>query len=173
MKNLEEDNLKILLDIMGTTPSHQIAHFTESGEQLIDEINRYCIEQNYRYQVHCTESKFYEKVKEKYQDSNMVNVMNFALQRRVYKIQAREYNFLFVSSIIAPEIRNDFLKKSYQIIRSAGNIIIFVPKKDYDERDNWVALLEENLYVSTGIIDDLFEHYDIIISKRMHGWGDA
>ena len=98
--------------------------------------------------------------------------MNFALQRRVYKIQAREYNFLFVSSIIKPGERSDFLKKSYQIIRSAGNIIIFVPKKDYSERDNWVALLEEHLYVSTSIMDDLFEDYDIIISRKMHGWGD-
>ena len=98
--------------------------------------------------------------------------MNFPLQRRVYKIQAREYNVLFVSSIIDEENRNDFLKRSHQIIRSAGNIIIFVPKKDSHERDNWVALLEENLYVSTSIIDDIFEHYDIIISRKMHGWGD-
>jgi len=172
MKNLPKEQIDTLLQIIGTTPSYQIAHFTESGEALVDSIDQYCRKQDFRYQVLCTNSDFYEKIKDKYQDSDSTYVMNFALQRRVYKIQAREYNFLFVSSIIKPEERSDFLKKSYQIIRSAGNIIIFVPKKDYAERDNWVALLEEHLYVSTSIIDDLFEDYDIIISRKMHGWGD-
>lgn len=173
MKKLDKKHLDTLLQIIGTTPSYQIAHFTESGEALIDGIDRYCKRENFRYQVLCSNSEFFEKIKDKYQESDSTFVMNFPLQRRVYKIQAREYNFLFVSSIIPLEERSDFLKKSYQIIRSAGNIIIFVPKKDYAERDSWTALLEENLYVSTSIMDDLFEHYDIIISRKMHGWGDA
>jgi len=171
MKNLEEHQLETLLQIIGTTPSHQIAHFTQGGEILVDKIHQYCMKQDYRYQINCTDSDFYERIKEKYLDSPIAHIINFSLQRRVYKIQAKEYNVLFVSSVIPPEDRSEFLKKSHQIIRSAGIIVIFVSKKDYHEHDDWMALLEEHLYVSTSTIDDLFEHYDIIISKRMHGWG--
>ena len=173
MKDLDKKELDTLMQIIGTTPSYQIAHFTDGGETLIETIDRYCTAQDYRYQILCTDSDFYTQIKEKYDTSKNTFVMHFPLQRRVYKIQAREYNFLFVSSTIRPEERSDFLKKAYQIIRSAGNIIIFIPKKEYTERDNWVALLEEHLYVSTSVMDDLFEHYDIIISRKMHGWGDV
>jgi hypothetical protein len=34
-----------------------------------------------------------------------------------------------------------------------------------------MRLLEENNYVASNTIDDLFEHYDLLISKKMHGWG--
>ncbi len=172
MKNLEKDKLEILLDIIGTTPAYQVAHFTEGGDELIDSLNNYCTREEFYFQINCTNSDFYEKIREKYQSYTTTKVMNFPLQRRAYKIQAREYNFVFVSSTIDKETRSDFLKKSHKIIRSAGSIIIFIAKKDYDERDNWVELLEENLYVSTSVIDDLFENYDVIVSRKMHGWGD-
>ena len=99
-------------------------------------------------------------------------IFNFPLQRRSYMIQAREYNFLFLTTDIDEEIRGDFLKKAHKIIRSAGSIIIFLPKNNYALRDAWLADLEEHSYVSTSNIDDLFENYDIILSRKMHGWGN-
>ena len=38
--------------------------------------------------------------------------------------------------------------------------------------NEWLAILEEQYYVSTNIIDDMFEEYDVIVSRRMHGWGN-
>jgi hypothetical protein len=174
MKNLEKDQLETLLDIIGSssTPSLQIAHFSEGGDALIDRLKEYCLSKKYAYHLKCTNKEFYEQIAPKFKEQEGIVVSHFFLQRRSYLIQAREYNFLFVTTVIDEEGRGEFLKRSHKIIRSAGNIIIFVPKKDYHERDNWVANLEENLYVSTSIIDDLFEHYDIIISRKMHGWGD-
>ena len=98
--------------------------------------------------------------------------MNFNLARPSYMIQAREYNFLFLTATIKEEIRDDFLKKVHKIIRSAGSIVIFIEKKGYVQQDSWVAALEEKLFVSTSIIHDMFKEYDVIISKKMHGWGD-
>lgn len=86
--------------------------------------------------------------------------------------QGKQYDFMFVSANIDLSSRDDFLKKAHGIILNAGNIIIFVEKNNYDERYKWVELLEETYFVATNTIDDLFENYDIIISKKMHGWGD-
>ncbi len=174
MKNLENTQLETLLDIIGSssTPSLQIAHFSEGGEVLVDKLEAYCLSKKYDYHLKCTDKEFYELMAKKFIDKEHIVVTHFFLQRRSYLIQAREYNFLFVTTNIDKETRGEFLKRSHKIIRSAGSIIIFVPKKDYDERDNWVYHLEENLYVSTSVIDNLFEHYDVIISRKMHGWGD-
>jgi len=31
--------------------------------------------------------------------------------------------------------------------------------------------LHDKYYVSATIIDDIFDDYDVIVTKRMHGWG--
>jgi len=36
--------------------------------------------------------------------------------------------------------------------------------------DRWQQVLEENYFVATNTID-MFEEYEILISKKMHGWG--
>ncbi len=172
MKNLEKDQLQSLLDIIGSNPSHQIVHFTDSGDTFTEMLSAYCQQREYLYQINCTEKSFYEKMLEKFKDIETTAIFNFPLQRRSYMIQAREYNFLFLTTDIDEEIRGDFLKKAHKIIRSAGSIIIFLPKNNYALRDAWLADLEEHSYVSTSNIDDLFENYDIILSRKMHGWGN-
>ena len=87
-------------------------------------------------------------------------------------MQGKQYDFLFVTSTVPEANRDDFLKRTRKIILNAGNIVVFVPKNDYTQRYNWIEHLEENYYVATNTIHDLFENYDIIISKKMHGWGD-
>jgi len=174
MKNLEKEQLETLLEIIGANfmPSLQIGHFSEGGDMIIAMIKEYCEKKEYDYHLHCTNREFYEVMSQKFKEQKGIVVQNFPLQRRSYLIQAREYNFLFVTTVIDEESRESFLQRSHKIIRTAGNIILFVPKKDYKERDNWTALLEEQLYVSTSVLDDMFDHYDVIISRKMHGWGE-
>lgn len=171
MKNLETNAIKTLINIIGTVPEYQIVHFTDGGEPLIDAIQAHCTQHDYLYQINCLDDDLHQTLQEKYKEIKKTVVLKIPLERRTYKIQAREYQFMFVTASIAEEERGEFLKKAHVIIRSSGNIIIFIKKKDYKERDSWTSLLEENLYVSTSIIDDMFENYDVIISKRMHGWG--
>ena len=171
MKNLEKDKLQTLLQIIGETPSLHIAHFSDGGDTIIDMLKAYCQKREYHYYLLCTNGNFYEKIAQRFQEDKGIVIRNFPLQRRTYLIQALEYNFLFVTAYIEEENRASFLEKSHKIIRTAGNIVLFILKKDYQERDSWRALLEEQLYVSTSVIDDLFEHYDVIISRKMHGWG--
>ena len=172
MKNLEKDQLENLLDIIGSNPSQQIVHFSDNEEMFKKNLSEYCEKRDYLYQINCTDKLFYEQATELHKGEKNTKVMNFNLARPSYMIQAREYNFLFLTAKIEEKIRDEFLKKAHKIIRSAGSIVIFIEKKGYAQRDSWVASLEENLYVATSIIDDMFEHYDVIISKKMHGWGD-
>ncbi len=172
MKNLEKNKLETLLQIMGSNPSLRISHFTDNGTQLVEAIHNYCLPKEYQYQVNCIEHDFYNTLVKEYENAKLTKVKEFPLQRRSYMTQGKQYDFMFVSANIDLSSRDDFLKKAHGIILNAGNIIIFVEKNNYDERYKWVELLEETYFVATNTIDDLFENYDIVISKKMHGWGD-
>jgi len=171
MKNIDKVQLKTLIDIIGSLPSLQIAHFTNEEDSLSDMLNEYCHERGYLYQINTSDRSFAEGVSEKLRDTETTQVKFFPLERNAYMIQGRQYDFLFVSIEIEDALKGDFLKKVHKIMRNAGNIIIFIPKGDRKTRYSWTALLEEHYFVATSTINDLFENYDVVISKKMHGWG--
>ena len=171
MKNLEKDKLQSLLDIMGSNPSLQIAHFTQESNLLTQMLYEYCNKRDYLYQINCTDLTFYEEMSNRFKDEKKVQIRNFSLDRKSYMMQGKQYDFLFVSTPITENIKSDFLKRVHNIICNAGNIIIFIDKENKEECYDWTKLLEEHNYVATNTISDLCKHYSIIISKKMHGWG--
>ena len=171
MKNLEKDKLETLLQIIGTNPSLQIAHFTQENDTLTEALHDYCQRQNYFYQLNCTNHDSFETFLEKYKEDTKTHVRELPLERNSYMIQAKQYDFIFVTNDVDERLRDDFLKRVHKIILNAGNLILFIDKENKGEKYQWIALLEENNYVATSSIDDLFEHYEIVISKKMHGWG--
>ena len=173
MKNLEKEKLQTLLEIIGSDPSQRIVHFTDGGETFIDTLFDYCFSKEYLYQINCTDSTSFENISEKFKESTIAKVRKLPLERKSYMMQGKQYDYLFVTSTVTEDVRDVFLKRAHKIILNAGNIVILIPKSDYAQRYNWIALLEENYYVATNTIDDLFEHYDVIISKKMHGWGNT
>jgi len=173
MKNLEKDKLETLLQIIGTNPSLQIAHFTQGEDTLTEALHDYCQKEEYFYQLNCTDHDSFETLLEKYKEDTKTHVRELPLERNSYMIQAKQYDFVFVTSLVEETSRDEFLKRIHKIILNAGNLIMFIAKENRSERYQWIALLEENNYVATSTIDDLFEHYDIIISKKMHGWGSS
>ena len=173
MKNLEKDKLETLLQIIGTNPSLRIAHFTEGEDGLTKALHDYCEAEEYEYQINCTDDDSVEMLLEKYKENRQTQVRALPLERNSYMKQAKQYDFVFITSEVDETLRDDFLKRVHRIILNAGNVILFINKENREEKYQWVALLEENNYVATSTIDDLFEYYDIIISKKMHGWGSS
>jgi len=173
MKNLEKDKLETLLQIIGTNPSLQIAHFTQGEDTLTEALHDYCQREEYFYQLNCTDADLVEMLSEKYKEDRETQVRALPLERNSYMKQAKQYDFVFVTSEVDESLRDDFLKRVHRIILNAGNLILFMDKENRGEKYQWIALLEENNYVATSTIDDLFEYYDIIISKKMHGWGSS
>jgi tRNA A58 N-methylase Trm61 len=171
MKKLEKNKLKALLEIIGSNPSLQIAHFTQGGEMLTNMLSEYCHTRDYLYQINSIDNAFYDTSRDKFKTIDTTLVKNFNLNRKSYMMQGKQYDFIFITVDIEDNFKEEFLKQIHKIVLNAGNIVIFLPKGDTDQRYKWIALLEETYYVATNTIDDLFENYDIIISKKMHGWG--
>lgn len=170
MKALEEEKIDQLLGIINRYPSIEIAHFSDGSHLLSKKIYQLCAQHGYRYQLNCTSDICYEKAKSKYGSSDTISVKRFDLGRPRYTIQAKSYDYLFVSSEIADEEKSAFLQKSYAIIKNAGLILIFVPRGDLEQRYLWTELLQEHYFVASNTLD-IFSEYDVIVSKKMHGWG--
>ena len=169
MKNLEKEKLKILLGIIKENPSLDIAHFTDQDNPLIELLNEYSRQKNYGYQLNLLDNSIEVQMNQKYNTHVKINF--FHLQRKSYLMQGKQYDFVFITANIDIDKESDFLKRLHQIIRNSGNLIIFINKEDYTLRYRWVELLEEHNYVATNTIDNLCNDYDIIITKKMHGWG--
>jgi len=172
MQNIEKEKLDQLLAIINPAPALRLAHFSEGGEEMVDYLRTFCIQNSYEYQINCTNPSFYTTISTKYAKVPAIKSINFNLSRPKYMIQGKLYDYIFVTSTIPDPERGSFLKKVHEIIKNSGLILIFLPKGKRIQHYEWMALLEEHYYVASSIIDDLFSHYDLLISKKMHGWGE-
>ena len=172
MSSVEKNDLKSLLTLIADRPSTRIVHFSDGEKNFCDALLQLCHEKEYAYQLNATTPLFYETIKEEYNTFPSIHLINFSLARPKYFIQGKEYDYLFVTSHIEKEQREDFLSKCYPIIKTAGNIILVIPTKGKEAKKHWLPLLEAKGYVASSILDDWIDGYDILISKRMHGWGE-
>jgi len=61
------------------------------------------------------------------------------------------------------------LKKFFRIMKNAGVVAILIPK-DAPLRDLIDQRLEASYFVAINHID-IFDDYDVVTAKKMHGWG--
>jgi len=171
MKPIEKPALKQLLGIIPDHPSVRIGHFCDSGEEMQRTIADFCEKKGYEYRINAVEKSHADSLQKTLGNLPHVKLNYFVLKRPRYVIQGKLYDYVFVTADIDEAMREDFLKKTHSAIKNGGNIIFLLPKGDVALRDLWSALLEEHYYVATNTIDDLFAHYDVLISRKMHGWG--
>jgi hypothetical protein len=169
MKPLEADKVEQLLEVLQKKPGQRIVHFTASSHILTKYLHRFCQTHNNDYYLYCTKDVFYDKSMTKYAGQSNIQIAKFNLHRPRYILKATEFDYLITTVDLTEEDKGKFLGKCYPILKTGGNIIIILPNSGYTERDEWRDILQEQYYGSVNIIDDLFEHYDVIIAKRMHG----
>ena len=170
MKTLEPNAIEQLLTIIPDHPAIRIMHFSDGGEPLCDAIKSFCKTREYEYQLNTLNDDFQARAKELYAEKGVCSTKQIKWEQRRYAIMARLYDFLFVTTTVPEEKREMFIKNVFSDIKNAGNIILFLPKNDPKTTEVWWQLLDENLFVAINTID-MFENYEILIAKKMHGWG--
>jgi len=174
MKKLVKKDISQLLSIINIYPKIRIMHFSQNQPILNQEILKLCQDNDYEFQLNSTTEEDYNLSTKEFIKSSNINILNFNLKRPRYNIQAKQYDYLFVSSKIEDKDILSFLKKSHSIIKNAGLILIFIPKidnkQDSDTYYKWHSMLEESYFVATNSID-ISKYFNVIISKKMHGWG--
>ena len=170
MKNLKYKRIEQLLSIIPEHPATRIMHISQSGLQLSDALASLAKKRDYEFLLNITNGIFYEEIKDRYIDNKECIVKKMKLQQRRYASMAKMYDYIFVTATVSDDIQGQFAKIVHGHIKNAGNIIIFLPKDDLRVLDSWRVTLEENYFVASNTID-IFDDYEILISKKMHGWG--
>jgi len=170
MKNLELKKIEQLLSIIPKHPAIRIMHISQSGTELSDALASFIKEKEYELLLNITNDVFYEEIKDRYSDNSSTSVKKIKFGQRRYVSMAKIYDYVFITADVPSNMQEQFVKNIYGHIKNAGNIIIFLEKNNLQLLDSWRQLLEENYFVATNTID-LFDDYEIVISKKMHGWG--
>ena len=170
MNKIKKEQLLKLLDTIQPSPMLSIAHFSDGAEIISEVLSDYCLQHEYEYLLNCTDRHFYENAKLQYGMDEWVKIKSFDLDRASYMTHGRFFDYLFVTCGVADEMREHLIQKSHKVIKNAGYIVIFVAKESDSLRETWIELLDMHNFVATSTID-LFEDYNVIISKKMHGWG--
>ena len=170
MKNLESKKIEQLLSIIPDHPALRVMQIAESKTDLSHALSALAEEREYEFLLNLTESESYEEIKESYQESDASTVKLMKFDQRRYVTMAKMYDYVFVTATVPEELQEQFAKTIHEHIKNAGNIILFLEKNSLKVLDGWQRTLEENYFVATNTID-LFEEYEILISKKMHGWG--
>jgi len=169
MKNLELKKIEQLLSIIPDHPATQIMHITQNDKKLSDALESLVKINEYTLLLNVIDSDFYDELNERYCDDSC-SVKHMKFEQRRYASMAKMFDFVFVTATVGDEFQEQFAKTIHGHIKNAGNIILFLEKDNLEVLDRWRQILEENYFVATNTID-LFSEYEILISKKMHGWG--
>lgn len=165
MKPFESDKVKKLLEVLHKKPAQRIVHFTLSSHILTKYLHQFCKTYDNDYYLYCIKDVFYDKSMTKYAGQSNMHIVKFDLHRPNYMIHDIEFDYLIVTLDFKDEDKRKFLEKCIPLLRTGGHIIIILPNLEYSQHNEWRDLLQDQHYVSISLIDDLFEHYDVIIGK--------
>jgi len=170
MKNLETKSIQQLIEIIPDHPGLRISQFSDGGESFSNALSELCLLREHEFQLNVLDEEFYQKALEEYGSRALSSVKRIKWEQRRYASPAKQYDFLFITATVPKNHRKLFAKTIHSHIKSAGHLILFLEKNNQQNIDEWYSFLEEYLFVAMNTID-LFENYEILIAKKMHGWG--
>ena len=170
MKKLETKSITQLLEIIPNHPGLRMSQFSDGGEAFSDALSNLCLEREHEYQLNVLDEIFFIKAKELYGKNSLSIVKRIKWEQRRYSSLAKQYDVLFVTATVPDEHCKFFAKNIHSHIKSSGHLVLFLEKNNQENSDKWKLFLEEYLFVAISTID-MFENYDILIAKKMHGWG--
>jgi len=170
MKKLETQSITQLLEIIPNHPGLRVSQFSDGGEEFSTILSNLCLEREHEYQLNVLDEAFLIKAKELYGNHRLSTVKPIKWNQRRYSSLAKQYDVLFVTATVPEEYRKIFAKSIHSHIKSAGHLVLFLEKNNQKNSDEWWSFLEEHLFVAISRLD-IFENYEILIAKKMHGWG--
>lgn len=169
---IDRQKLYELMDAIYYQPFAHLVHFGDHNPQLSLDLATYCEAHEYHYQLNSPSKVFVETMREQLASIANAKAFTMPIDRPKYLIGGKLYDYAILTLEVAKPQRLAFLKKLHAILRGHAKVVIFVPVEDRHEREAIIDALEEALYVATSTIEDICEGYDVILSNKMHGWGD-
>jgi len=173
MENIEPEKLIELMDALYYQPCAHMVHFAQNDRSLCSALAEYCETNAFHYQLNTPDENFFEAAKMSLSSNACARVTKMPLSRPKFHIGGKEYDYAIVTLPIEPPQRLAFLRKVHEIMRGHAKIVLFAPHRDLVAKQQWIEDLETALFVATSTIEEMFEHHTVILSTKMHGWGES
>lgn len=169
MVRVERDRADMLMQIVSNHyPNQQILHITDGCNDLHDYLVELAKSRDYEYDLKyvCEEeppfsaSPIYERCR----------VQKLNLDAKAYNRHAKlyEYAFITLSEELISENIDQFLQKIYRLMKNSG-IVVFLLENGGVLQKSIDKKLEDGYFVAISHIE-IFEKYDVVNARKMHGW---
>jgi hypothetical protein len=149
-------------------PNQQILHLTDGSNDLYRTLYDFARSKRFEYDLRTVGCEIDELDTG---DHPAFRVESLDLAERKYNRHARLYENIFVT--ISPESLEEdiqtILKKFFRVMKNAAVLTLVIDRGAHllDRIDND---LEECYFVAINHID-IFDDYDVVTAKKLHGWG--
>ena len=152
-------------------PNQQILHLSDGSTDIHETLYQFTREKGFEYDlraVGCEPERFASLA---LKDHEGYTLEPLELQKRQYNKHARKYDNIFVTldpSLMEEQVQT-VLKKFYRIMKNGAILALVLPRgtsllERIDEE------IEACYFTATNHID-IFDDYDVVTTKKLHGWG--
>ncbi|WOE68789.1 hypothetical protein RZR97_06615 [Hydrogenimonas thermophila] len=169
MKTLKKEQCDLLMQIISTHyPNQQILHLTDGCNNLHQALFEFTKTKGHEYDLRMVNTEINDLP---IQEHNDIFIKPLDINAKVYNQHSKKYENIFVT--LNPEyIEADsvgMFKKFFRIMKNAGVVVILIPKGE-PLLDTIDKELEDSYFVAINHID-IFDDYDVVTAKKLHGWG--
>ena len=171
MHKYDTQRLNLLTNLISDHyPSQQILHLSDATIPLHETLYHFTAEEDFEYDlraVGCGMELFSGLTGDAH---SAFSIEPLSLQAKQYSKHAKKYDNLFVT--VAPELLqaalSEILKKCYRILKNGAVFAAILPRESFS---GIMAEALEMTYFSAVNAIDIFDDYDVVSAKKLHGWG--
>jgi len=169
MQTLNPQKTNLLMQIISTHyPNQQILHLSDGCNDLHTTLYELTKSRGFEYDLKCVDIDIDGLDLQRHE---RLSIEPLDLRAKQYNKHAKLYEYIFVT-LESGRLMSDIdtiLKKFFRIMKNAGSVVMLIEKgapllEEIDKK------LEESYFVAINHID-IFDDYDVVTAKKMHGWG--
>ena len=173
MKKDDIEKLPMLFEIFPNFPSIRVMHITDQHSDVVKKLASFFKENEYEFDVMVSDAAFQKSVEEALNEpSKYLTIRPLAYTDTQYNFKGRQYDTVVVDVDFDKILQERyFFERIYALMKNAAGILVLIPRQStilegIEER------LEDYNFVAVNPID-LFDEYQVIYAKKMHGWDGA
>ncbi|WP_353662573.1 hypothetical protein [Hydrogenimonas sp. SS33] len=171
MRRLDPSRTRMLTHLVSPHyPSQQILHLSDATTDIHETLFAFTREKGFEYDLKAVacDVEAFAALEENHEGFRLETL---DLERRQYNKHGKKYDNIYVtlSPALLTEDLETMLKKFYRIMKN-GAILAFVVEKEAGLTPLLTQKLEEGYFVAINPID-IFDDYDVVTCKKLHGWG--
>lgn len=173
MKKEDIEKLPLIFEIFPDFPSIRVMQVTDQHVDVVQKFAEFFKENEYEFDVMASSLAFQNSLEDSLTNPSQYLVIKpLEYSNTHYNYKGRHYDTVVVD-VDFSKIHDEryFFERIYAVMKNAAGMIVLIPKQS-TILEGMIERLEDYNFVAVNPID-IFDEYQIIYAKKMHGWDGA